>query len=182
MSYGLGPGEWAVLALLCQQPAHGWSLGMCLAPSGELGRIWSVSRPVVYRSIETLTERELVDVAGNEPGDRGPRRTLFTASSAGRLAVLQWLEEPVEHGRDSRSVLLLKLVFADRLGIDPRPTLVAQHRTSAAALRALEAREPASAGTERMLVRFRAESTRGVLRFVEEALREEARRSYRGTS
>ncbi|HZO96306.1 MAG TPA: PadR family transcriptional regulator [Gaiellaceae bacterium] len=163
----LAPGEWAVLALLAERPAHGWALAAELGPGGELGSVWSLGRPLVYRSIEILADRGLIEPAGHEPGERGPNRTIFRATDAGRAALAQWLSEPVEHVREVRSLLLLKLIVAERAGFDPAPMLAAQHETVAAALRSLEARASASAGSEAILLRFRLESTRAVLRFVE---------------
>jgi DNA-binding PadR family transcriptional regulator len=163
----LAPGEWAVLALLAEQPAHGWAVASQLDQSGELGLVWSLGRPLVYRSIDILTERKLIEPSGHEPGLRGPNRTIFRATPAGIGALEHWLAEPVEHVRDVRSLLLLKLIFAERAGVDPRGMLGAQHEAIAAALTSLEARMRASAGSETILLRFRLESTRAVLRFVE---------------
>ena len=50
----LSPGEWAVLALLNERPTHGFALARALAPGGEIGRVWSFRRPLVYRALETL--------------------------------------------------------------------------------------------------------------------------------
>jgi DNA-binding PadR family transcriptional regulator len=163
----LAPGEWAVLALISERPAHGWALATQLGPSGELGSVWSLGRPLVYRSIDILAERGLIEPAGHEPGLRGPNRTLYRTTCAGATALVQWLEEPVEHVRDVRSLLLLKLIFAERTGIDPTPMLEAQQVTIDAAVALLERRMQASAGSEAILLRFRLESTRAVLRFVE---------------
>jgi PadR family transcriptional regulator AphA len=162
----LAPGEWAVLALLSERPAHGWALAGELGRSGELGSVWSLGRPLVYRSIDILAERGLIEPAGHEPGLRGPNRTIYRTTCAGATALVQWLEEPVEHVRDVRSLLLLKLIFAERTGIDPTPMLEAQQATIAAAVGELERRLGASVGTEAILLRFRLESTRAVLRFV----------------
>jgi DNA-binding PadR family transcriptional regulator len=163
----LAPGEWAVLALLAERPAHGWALASELGPDGELGSVWSLGRPLVYRSIEILAERDLIEPAGHEPGLRGPNRTIYRTTCTGATALAHWLEEPVEHVRDVRSQLLLKLIFAERTGLDPTPILSAQHRSVSAAVVKLEARLGESSGTEAILTRFRLESTRGVLRFVE---------------
>jgi len=168
----LAPGEWAVLALLCERPSHGWALARQLSPTGELGSIWSLGRPLVYRSIEILEQRQLIQPSGNEPGARGPNRTIFRATAAGHAAVAEWLSEPVEHIRESRSLLLLKLVFAERSCTDPRAMLVAQYESVAAAIESLEARVDESAGTDAILLLFRLESTRAVLRFLEAVISE----------
>jgi hypothetical protein len=85
---------------------------------------------------------------------------------------MQWMEEPVEHVRDVRSLLLLKLIFAERTGLDPTSMLEAQHATIRAAVEQLEERTRSSAGSEAILLRFRLESTKAVLRFVDGLLDE----------
>ena len=156
-----------MLALLCERPAHGWAIASQLTPDGDLGGVWTMGRPLVYRSLEILEARGLIESAGHEPGIRGPNRTILRPTVAGREALMSWLGEPVDHVRDVRSLLLLKLVFADRLAVNVRPMLAAQHDANAAAVAALEERIGRSRGTERILLRFRLESTRAVLRFIE---------------
>jgi PadR family transcriptional regulator AphA len=168
----LAPGEWAVLSLLCERPAHGWALARQLAPTGELGSIWSLTRPLVYRSLEILEDRGLIVPSGSEPGARGPNRTIFRATPAGHAAVAEWLTEPVEHVREGRSLLLLKLVFAQRVCVDPRPMLIAQQEALVEAIASLEDRVPESSGTNAILLRFRLESSRGVERFIDGVLDE----------
>jgi PadR family transcriptional regulator AphA len=168
----LAPGEWAVLALLGERPAHGWALARQLSPSGELGSIWSMTRPLVYRSLEILETRRLIAPSGSEPGARGPNRTIFRATAAGHEAIGVWLSEPVEHVREGRSLLLLKLVFAQRTCVDPRPMLVAQRLAIEEAIESLEERMRESAGTEAILLRFRLESSRAVGRFIDGVLSE----------
>ena len=125
-----------------------------------------MGRPLVYRSLEILEHRRLIEAAGHEPGIRGPNRTILRVTSDGSETLMHWLGEPVDHVRDVRSLLLLKLVFAERLDVDPRPMLGAQHDTIEAAIASLEERVNRSRGTEEILLRFRLESTRAVLRFI----------------
>ena len=49
----LSLGEWATLALLREEPTHGWAIVKLLAPAGEVGSVWSLSRPLVYRAART---------------------------------------------------------------------------------------------------------------------------------
>ena len=90
----LSPGEWSVLALLCEQKAHGWPLVRMLAPDGEIGRIWTVRRAVVYRTLDVLLERGLIEPAGVEASAQGPTRTVMRATRSGRAAVRRWLADP----------------------------------------------------------------------------------------
>jgi PadR family transcriptional regulator AphA len=110
-------GEWACLGLLYAVPSHGFAIAVQLRPDAEVGRIWSLSRPLTYRSLDQLVERGLVRAVGSEPGDAGPDRTILAATRAGRARLRTWVRTPVEHLRDLRSELLLKIVIADRCGI-----------------------------------------------------------------
>jgi DNA-binding PadR family transcriptional regulator len=173
----LSPGEWSVLALLCERNAHGWPLVRTLGPDGEIGRIWTVRRAVVYRTLDVLLERHLIEPAGVEESARGPRRTVMRPTRSGRAALRRWLAEPVRHVRDLRSLMLLKLVFAQRSGLDQTPMLIGQR----AALEEIEAslgeRLGDASGSDELLLRFRLETTRAAGRFVDGLLAEPVRPS-----
>jgi DNA-binding PadR family transcriptional regulator len=163
----LAPGEWSVLALLSDAPAHGWALAEAMSRKGDVGRVWAVGRPLVYRALELLESRRLIESVGSEPGARGPNRALFKATPEGREELARWLSEPVDHVREVRSLLLLKLVLLERAGLDNRPLLEAQRALTVPAVAALEARLRQSVGTEHVFVRFRLETTRSVVCFID---------------
>src|ERR1700744_3920096 len=100
--------EWTVLVLLSQRPAHGFAVSLLTAPDGELGRIWRIPRPVVYRAIGRLVDAGLIPPESVEPG-LGPQRTIYSVTEQGRLAAADWLNTPVGHVREMRSQLLIKL-------------------------------------------------------------------------
>jgi PadR family transcriptional regulator AphA len=177
----LAPSEWSVLALLADGPTHGWALAKELSPTGGVGRVWVVGRPLVYRALDVLAGRRLIKPAGVEQGVRGPQRELFRATRLGRDELARWLREPVGHVRDVRSLLLLKLVLLERAGVDRRPLLLVQREQTTAAVPDLEERLRHSSGTESILVRFRLETTLSVVRFLDALLEEPgARRRRRG--
>ena len=158
-------GEWAVLGVLYSAPTHGFAIATQLAPGAEVGRIWSVSRPLVYRSLDQLTTRGFVHQVGDEPGAAGPSRTILAATRTGRARLRTWLQTPVDHLRDLRSELLLKIVLADRCGIDLTEMLVAQRRrieTQAAIL----ATEREQSGDVTAMWRY--EASQAGLRFLDE--------------
>jgi PadR family transcriptional regulator AphA len=163
----LAPGEWSVLGLLAEQPAHGWALATALAPDGEIGCVWSLGRPLVYRSLEILEKRGLVEPGGLEASVRGPKRTVYRLTEPGREALDRWLAEPVAHVHEIRSLLLLKLVFAERLGTDLHPLLDAQREVLEERAEQLEAGAASRSGAEGIMGRFRLETARAALRFVE---------------
>jgi len=165
----LAAGDWAVLALVSEGATHGFAVAKALGPDGEIGRVWSLSRPLVYRALDELVEARLIEKGAVEPSERGPRRTPIKATALGRRRVRGWLTEPVEHVRDVRSLLMLKLLFLERSGLDPEPLFTAERDLLLPVAAALEQREQSLSGFERTLVQWRLESIRGVLRFLEAA-------------
>ena len=165
----LSVGEWAVLALVVERPGHGFALAQALAPDGAVGRVWSIPRPLVYRAIDMLRTKGLVEERGHEPGDRGPRRTVLGPTPSGRRLLRRWLAEPVEHVREVRSLFLLKLLFLERQGSDAKPLIEAQLNVLGPVAEALEGRARSAKGFDRTLARWRAESAGAALRFLEDA-------------
>jgi DNA-binding PadR family transcriptional regulator len=119
-------GEWACLGIVYKAPTHGFAVASRLKPDADIGRIWSLSRALTYRSLEQLAVRELIAPIGEEPGIAGGNRTILTATRRGRAQFRRWLRTPVGHLRDLRSELLLKIVLAADSDIDIADTLDAQ--------------------------------------------------------
>jgi DNA-binding PadR family transcriptional regulator len=163
----LSLGEWAVLALVTEQPTHGWPLVRALAPDGELGQIWTVRRAAVYRALDVLAGRGLIAATGSEAGTRGPSRTVLSATRRGKRAARRWLAEPVDHVRDLRSALVLKLVLGRRAGVDQREMLERQRGLLAEIEASFAPRLAAATGTDHLLLEFRLEATRAAARFVD---------------
>ncbi len=118
--------EWVVLALLVEAPAHGFALAKGLTPDSDLGRIVTVRRPLVYRALDRLVEAGLAVPLQTEPGDSGPRRTVFRPTTDGSAAAERWLSTPVEHVRDLRVEFLVKLRLLQRRGRSDRLLVEAQ--------------------------------------------------------
>src|SRR5262245_15806000 len=148
----VGPGEWAIIALLAEQPIHGWGLIQKLKPDGEIGAVWSLPRPAVYRSLEQLQQRGLIEQNGLERSQRGPYRMVFRTTQKGRAALKAWLAAPVEHVREVRWLFLLKLVLAARAGIDREPMIRAQRAVLEPSIAALGQKLGTGAEAEGMTV------------------------------
>src|SRR5215475_2610683 len=118
--------EWLVLCLLAEGPSHGFALVRTLSADGDLGKIWRVPKPVIYRALQRLETVGLVATVEQQSSSSGPMRSLVAATEAGREAGAAWLAKPARHNRDIRSELLLKLALLDRAGADPGPLLAAQ--------------------------------------------------------
>ena len=104
-----------------------------LAPDGELGRIWTLSRPLTYRAIDGLADKGLATRRGQCRG-HGRERVALAATAAGRRTATRWLDTPVQHLRDVRTELLVKLTLRERAGLDNTELLAAQQEVFAPAI------------------------------------------------
>lgn len=144
------------LAVVGEQPTHGWTLVKLLAPDGELGRIWSLNRALVYRSIVRLVDAGLVGRT-----DVG-RRSQLRITRRGTRVRDDWLDRPVEHLRDLRTEFLLKLELRARAERSNDELVGAQIRCLAPAIAALTETRPVNA-----VEMWRQESADAARRFLE---------------
>ena len=122
----------AVLALLADQPAHGYEI-----KRGLEERFGSVVAPLnagqIYTTLQRLQRDELVaDDAVAQSGR--PDKRVYRLTVAGRQALEEWLGVPSAPTR-LRDDFFMKLVFAQSLGLADPAELLARQR--AAYLRSL---------------------------------------------
>lgn len=159
--------EWVVLCLVCEQPRHGFALARLLDHDGEVGRVWRIPKPVVYRALQRLELLGLVNTAEQQPSSQGPVRSLIDVTSEGRHAAADWLKRPACHNRDVRSELLVKLALLDRAGRDPLPLLRAQRERLGPVVDGLHDRLGVSGGFDRTLALWRYETVSATVRFLD---------------
>jgi PadR family transcriptional regulator AphA len=152
--------EWVVLGVLAESPTHGFAVARLLGAGGEIGRVWSASRPLTYRAIDQLVADGLVVAVRTEPG-AGPQRTIHRPSPAGRRALQRWLRTPVAHFRDVRAELLVKLLLLERSGEPSEPLLAAQR----SAFEPRFAKVAAAPATD-VVARWRREQAAAIARFL----------------
>jgi DNA-binding PadR family transcriptional regulator len=158
--------EWLVLAILSQQPLHGFAVAQLTAAGGELGRVWQIPKAVIYRAIGRLLDAGLITPEGTEPG-LGPQRTVYTATPAGSAAAQRWLRTPVAHVRDIRSHLLLKLALLDRAGEDSADLLRGQREVLEPIACAIEERRAEVSGFDVTLLAWRRATAMAALEFLD---------------
>src|SRR5258708_38732831 len=105
--------EWLVLCLVCEMPRHGFALATLLGSDGDLGRVWRIPKPVIYRALQRLEVLGLVKTAEQQASSQGPGRSLGDATPAGRTAASAWLTRPPSPNPDRRGGLPLKLATTD---------------------------------------------------------------------
>lgn len=165
----LGLPEWTVLAVIAERPVHGFAVAALTAPAGDLGRIWQIQRPLVYRALGRLEGADLIVPEAVETGP-GPQRTRYSATEAGRAAVAEWLRTPVDHVRDIRSELLLKLALLDRRGADPGELLGRQRAALEPIADAIIAERDACTGFDAVLLAWRQAGTTAAMAFLDDVL------------
>ncbi len=154
--------ERAVLAVLCEGPAHGFALAAELSAESEIGRVFTVRRPLVYRALNNLVELGLARPDHEAPSTAGPKRIVHVATAAGRRLNDQWLTEPVVHVRDLRTWLLLKLLLLERSGRPIAQLILAQRTELDETLRQLIDRRDSGDVVDR----WRATSAQAALDFL----------------
>jgi DNA-binding PadR family transcriptional regulator len=121
--------ELALLGLLRTHPRHAYELHQELQGAEALGIVWHLKQGNLYALLAKLEEAGYVASALEPHGTRPPRKML-QLTAHGWEAFTQWLESPVEHGRDFRLEFLAKLYFAAQEGEGAVRTLLARQRAS----------------------------------------------------
>jgi PadR family transcriptional regulator AphA len=134
--------ELTVLGVLAERPHHGFALSKELGAKSEVGRIFTVRRPLVYRALDRLVEAGYAEPLATEKGDAGPQRVIHRITPRGRRRLRAWLQEPVEHVRDLRIEFLVKLALLRRAGRSPAALIGAQKETLETTLTALDVPGP----------------------------------------
>ena len=161
--------DWVVLGLVAEDPTHGWPIVLALRADGPIGRVWTVPRPIVYRSLATLTKGGYIEACGEEAGSKGPQRTIVRATRRGRAALKRWLDTPVEHVRDVRTELLVKLALLARA--DHRPDRLVERQIEHLAPVVTAVSKPAVGDDfDLVLARWRQEQALAVERFLRSLL------------
>lgn len=159
---------WVCLGVVADGPTHGWAVARELRPDAELGRIWHASRGATYRELDALVERGWIAAVGDEAGP-GPRRTVLAVTDIGRSELHHWIDRPVDHLRDVRSALLVKLALAERLHRSPTTLLRRQRRVIDDVITGMTADEGERAGRD-IVAAWRLELARAARRFVDAEL------------
>lgn len=130
--------EYAVLGVLAEQPSHGFAIAKELSAEGDVGRILTLRRPLVYRALDRLVDGGLARPTQVEKGDAGPKRVVHRVTTTGSRVLEEWFDDPVAHVRDMRIEFLLKLVLLRRAGRSPAALVAAQRASLEQTLDALD--------------------------------------------
>lgn len=160
-----------VLALLVEEPQHGFGIFGSIQGDDALSMAISVRRPLVYRSLNELEQAGLIAATRTEDGERGAPRTIYRATARGKRTTDTWLDSIVTHPRDARLELLAKFALRARRNMPNRRFASEQRRHFETFARSLIRTEPLTPTAE-LVRKWRYESINamiGLLRELERA-------------
>lgn len=162
--------EVALLGLLRTQPSHAYELHLLLQRTEALGIVWRLKQSNLYALLAKLEEAGYVGSTLEPHGTRPPRKMLHL-TPRGREVFTEWLESPVEHGRDFRLEFLAKLYFAAEEGKPAVSTLISRQRSACGAwlsdleqqIQAISPEHP----FERLVLQFRSSQLEAILSWLD---------------
>lgn len=116
--------EYALLGFLRRQPQHGYAIHHQLSDPNGLGPVWRLKLSQLYALLNKLEEAGCVTTTLKAQESRPPRK-LFHLTDSGTAVFLDWVQNPVAHGRSLRLEFLVKLYFARQEGGDMAARLLA---------------------------------------------------------
>ncbi len=124
--------KYFILGLLTQRPMTGYDIKRLLQRLDWL--IGSPSFGSVYPTLHALLKDGLVSLNVDQNNDR-PARKVYSITMAGRRALQEWLDRPVEPGASLKE-FLMRLMLAGNLSHHGLVTYLQQRRSEVAAHRA----------------------------------------------
>ena len=82
------------LALIRNGCDHGYVIAQRFLPDSDVGQIYTLSRPAVYRELQYL-ERVGLLLSSEARGNRGQKMRILRLSKRGSLLAHQWMTSPV---------------------------------------------------------------------------------------
>jgi DNA-binding PadR family transcriptional regulator len=95
----------------------------------SLALIWPVSRTLVYRELERLTDLGWVQASRVEQS-QAPSKWIYRTTASGRAALRRWLRQSPDVLGTTRNPVLLRIFFAHRMAPGRALTLLQQYRSA----------------------------------------------------
>lgn len=119
--------EYVLLGALFSGPRHGYEIMQFL--ESALESTWQVSTSQLYVLLKRLEHDGLLE-SNLETQETRPSKRVFSLTSRGKKAFLEWLQSPVEHIRDLRIEFLAKLFFFQSFSLKGGNELIKAQMTS----------------------------------------------------
>lgn len=120
--------ENVILALLNEQPLHGYELHHRINDMPGISKIWNVKQALFYSKLEKLEAGGFIEQIPLQQEDGAIPRVVFQLTAQGKETLMEWISSPVRKARDIRLIFLGKLIIARRFGQDQAMELVQKQR------------------------------------------------------
>lgn len=120
--------EHSILALLDEEPMHGYEIHQRLNKMSGIDKIWNLKQALLYSKLERLESSGFIEqITSSDPGTL-PARNVFKLTPAGKQSLMDWIATPVQKARNIRMDFLGKLIIARRYGTDHALDLIQKQR------------------------------------------------------
>jgi len=154
--------EGTCLALVAGGVTHGYDVAKHFQPESDIGEVFTLSNPVVYRTLKVLESAGFI-ASTDALGVRKQLKFTLRCTDLGRSTVSKWLNTPVTHLRDIRSEFLVKVLLRDAAGLDQEEFIESQREVLNGVIAQLLADKAMNA-----VAMWRREQARAVARFLDE--------------
>ena len=103
--------EHALLGFLREKPLHGYEIHRRMSDPEGLGLVWRIKQSQLYALLGKLEENGYVTSELESQGNRPPRK-VYSLTNSGSAMFMEWVKNPVQHGREMRLNFMVKLFFA----------------------------------------------------------------------
>ncbi len=111
--------HYIILGYFFDGPMHGYQVYKHLQEKDGVGIVWRIKVTNIYNLLEALEKKGLVKQFNDTSArEEYPSKKHYEITKEGKNEFYQWLEEPVNHGRDIRQIFLSKLYFARKCDPD----------------------------------------------------------------
>ncbi len=165
--YGPSLQDQIVLTLIAEKPRHGFAVSKELQQDPSLSEIITIRRPLVYRSINTLSAAGMIRECKIEPGDQGSDRTVYSVTAAGKRLTNEWINSTVELPRDARLELLAKFALRNRRGLSNRSLAKRQSKRFVAIATSLSVATTQASPEVQLVALWRFETVNAMIRLLQ---------------
>jgi DNA-binding PadR family transcriptional regulator len=117
------PQEHVILGILIKKEKHGYEIHHHF--SSGLGRVWYTGISQVYALLKRLEAAEKV-ISTVKMQENRPAKHIYSITSKGREAFLQWVYSPLDRIRDLRLEFLAKIFFIQELNLSGIDELISK--------------------------------------------------------
>lgn len=120
--------ENVILALVDEEPLHGYEIHQRLNNMPGINKIWNIKQALLYSKLDRLESSGFIEPIPDQPDAGLTGRIVFRLTPEGKASLMDWVSTPVRRARHIRQDLLGKLIIARRYGDDYALDLIQKQR------------------------------------------------------